>query len=511
MALITAFTIATRVAGFLFRIFLSRSIGAEALGMYQMAFSVFMVLLTFVSSGLPLVVSKFASAHNHTDKEKSGMVTGSIIIAVAFSVVLCGLVLLFRGVLSGVMTDERCIQILIVLLPAVVFEGVYSVLRGFFWGKQNFLVVCAVELFEQVARIIICMIMLIGTFTVLEKAVSAGVSLSISCVLSMLLVAILYRKHGGRLSKPTAIKTTLKTSAPITGVRLAGSLVQPLIAFIIPMQLIASGHTSSYAMSMLGIATGMTLPLLFIPSTLVNSLSMAIVPELSKANSLNQSSHIISRVQTSLNFCIFVSLFFVPLFIGAGETIGEFFFDNTQSGVLLASFAWTMVPMGITTITSAILNALGMEVKSFKNYVLGSVLLVLCILFLPKYVGIRALGIGLGACMTVTSILNYSLIKKHTRTTFVMAKPLLIMSLLVMPSAAITAFCCGFLINFFTRFFTLAVSCFMGALFFILLCSIFKVVQFEGLIASVKQRWIGFVTALKKWRLRRKQKWVTNV
>ena len=38
VALITGFSILTRIAGFLFRVYLSRAIGAEALGLYQVAF-----------------------------------------------------------------------------------------------------------------------------------------------------------------------------------------------------------------------------------------------------------------------------------------------------------------------------------------------------------------------------------------------------------------------------------------------------------------------------------------
>ncbi|MFA6860403.1 MAG: oligosaccharide flippase family protein [Clostridia bacterium] len=512
VALITLFTILTRFAGFFLRIFLSRTIGAEALGMYQLAFSIFAVLLTIVASGLPLTVSKLTSAETGIDSKKNNakIVSGALLIAFISSVILCLVVLIFRNFLSAILTDENCIKILIVLLPSVVFSGIYSVFRGYFWGKQNYFAVCIVELFEQVARIGICVLMLIGTFSVLDKAISAGASLSIACALSMILVAIMYFKSGGRLGKPT-IKKIVKSAAPVTGVRIAGSLVQPLIAIIIPIQLVASGYTTSSALSMLGIATGMTLPLLFIPSTLVSSLSMALIPDISQANSLGKNEHIISRVQSSLNFCIFVSLFFVPIFIGAGETIGKFFFGNIQSGILLSSFAWIMVPMGITNITSAFLNALGLETKSFKNYVLGSLILILCIWLLPKYIGIKSLGYGMGLCMILTSVLNISLLKRKTNSNYIIFKPLIIMGLLVVPSAAITSFTCGLLSNFFTDFFTLAISCSLGAIFYVVLCQIFKIVSFDTYFIKFKQKANSIKETYKKIKKRRKQKLVPNV
>ena len=58
---ITGFAVITRVLGFVFRIYLSRMLGAEMLGLYQVSLSVFMVLLTIVASGLPLVISKLSA------------------------------------------------------------------------------------------------------------------------------------------------------------------------------------------------------------------------------------------------------------------------------------------------------------------------------------------------------------------------------------------------------------------------------------------------------------------
>ena len=56
--IVTIFSVLTRAMGFVLRIILSRVLGAEILGYYQVAMSVFGVLLTLVASGLPLVVSR---------------------------------------------------------------------------------------------------------------------------------------------------------------------------------------------------------------------------------------------------------------------------------------------------------------------------------------------------------------------------------------------------------------------------------------------------------------------
>ena len=124
VALITGFSILTRIAGFLFRVYLSRAIGAEALGLYQVAFSVFIVLLTIVSSGLPFIVSRLTASYrvgeNH--KKQSGLLMSAIIIGLVVSALLCGCVLIFRSIFSKLFTDASCMMILIVLLPALLFS-----------------------------------------------------------------------------------------------------------------------------------------------------------------------------------------------------------------------------------------------------------------------------------------------------------------------------------------------------------------------------------------------------
>ena len=69
--IITVFNALDRALGFLFRIYLSREMGAESMGVYQVASSVFMALLTFITSGIPLVVSKSTAKAERTKTAES--------------------------------------------------------------------------------------------------------------------------------------------------------------------------------------------------------------------------------------------------------------------------------------------------------------------------------------------------------------------------------------------------------------------------------------------------------
>lgn len=490
VAIITVFAVITRVLGFVFRIYMSRVLGSELLGIYQISFSIFGVLLMLVSSGLPLVISKLTAKFS-TQRDKISehrMMSSALILALAFSFGLSAITLALSPVLNLILLDKQCVTILLILLPAVVFSAVYSVFRGNLWGHDKYFGVCATELFEQIVRIVLCIVF----FTFLNKSlsgvVSASLSLTIACFCSAALVVILYFAQGGRLKKPSkTYKEITKSATPITAVRFAVSMMQPLIAIIIPLMLEKAGYSTSQALGLYGIAAGMTFPLLFVPTTLVGSLSMAIIPDLSTAQTNNDAGHVKNRTSSSIAFALFISTFLVPLYIAVGEQVGMFFYDNATSGKLLARFAWVMIPMGLNNISTAILNGLGLEMKSFVNSLLGSVLMILGALILPKFVGIDALGYSLGLSMTLTALLNIRKIKKATNAHLNIFKPLLKMCFISVPVAALTSFLAGILEHFFTPFFVLAFSCSIGAIFFFLLCIIFKVINIDAYMIKMKK------------------------
>ena len=495
VVLITGFSVLIRIFGFLFRIYLSRTMGAEALGVYQVAFSVFMVLMTIVSSGLPFIISRMCASYRIgcETKKQGKLISSALIFGLIVSISICAIVILFRNLFAGLFTDESCIFILIALLPALVFSSVYSVFRGALWGQDNYLALCVSEFFEQIVRIAVCVLLLSPTASVLSKAVGVAWSMTIACAISAVFVALLYFIYGGKLARPgSEYKELIKRSTPITGVRVAGSLAQPLIALIIPLRLMAIGYTSSQALSLFGLAMGMTLPLLFVPTTLIGSLSTALVPDISMAVAKEDIRHIESRIRSSATFALFVSALFVPLFVGAGEQIGEFLFDNSLSGSILAASAWIMIPMGLTNISSSLLNSLGFEIKSCINYFIGAVVMFILMWFLPVICGVNALFWGMGICMCITSFLNILMLKRKTKVKLKIFKTLIYLLFISIPCSALTSFVCELCAIVMPSFFAIAFSCVTGVISFVLLCMVFNIVDiksyFNQIICKFKRK-----------------------
>ena len=149
---------------------------------------------------------------------------------------------------SWLFTDDRCLSnFLNYLLPAVFLTALFGVFRGWLWGKNNFFAVCFTEFVEQISRIVICFIYFQHLFFELNGASVASLSLTISCVISAIMIIIFFlynwREELENLKK--LYQDLLKGhQLQLTTVRIVTSLVQPLIAIIIPLRLVASGYTT---------------------------------------------------------------------------------------------------------------------------------------------------------------------------------------------------------------------------------------------------------------------------
>lgn len=488
---ISVFSLLTRVAGFLFKIYLAQAIGAEGLGIYQIAFSVFGVLETFVASGLPLVVSKFTSTFNAKNdyKSKFSCTTAALIIGLITAISLCIIVLVFKNLFGLLFTDKRCLNILLTLLPAIVFSSVYATLRGYLWGHKKYFWVSVSEFFEQVVRIIVCVVIFGLLYSTFDGAVAASVSLTIACALSCLLVIVVFIFVGGRLGNPKKFfKPVIKSTIPITGVRLASSLLMPLIAIIIPLRLVSVGYTNQQALSQYGIAMGMTFPLLFLPSTIVGSLAMALIPDISSDIASNNTKSVVNKIEASMKFTVFVSSAIIPIYLGLGKYLGLFLFNNATSGFYLSYACWIMIPITLNNIASSVLNALGLEVKGFVNYLIGAIFLILAIVFLPKYVGILSLVWGMGLCMSVAGILNIRMINKKLNIKLKITKTVFIMLAISLPCALLSNWTYGACKLVFPQVINLIVSGGLGGIMFVLLSIVFKQIELNSWFAKISKR-----------------------
>jgi O-antigen/teichoic acid export membrane protein len=107
-----------------------------------------------------------------------------------------------------------------------------------------------------------------------------------------------------------------------------------------------------------------------------------------------------------------------------------------------------MLPLGLSQITSSILNAVGLEMKSLKNYAISAGLLIISIYFLPAYIGTYSLIVGYLLMSITASILNLRMLSKRNLVSLNFSKTIFSMLAIAMLSTLLTSSVYHLLNNF---------------------------------------------------------------
>lgn len=416
---VTTLGVLTRGLSFLFRIYLSRKIGAESLGIYQISLSVFFLFAT-LSSGLPLTLSR-KTAEMHAIGKNSGeksLISATLLIGLIVSGGVVVIFYLLSQNLTFLFSDTRCIPLFLILLPSCISTAIYGIVRGWFWGRKRYEVFALTEFFECVVRILLGVLFISGIINGIDGATGTALSFTLSDYLCTIAIIGLFFIFGGRLNKPYGYKKIVKTALPLTAVRLYNSLINSLVAIIVPAMLISSGATQSEAMIDYGRVMGMALPLILSPSMLTGALNTVLVPEIASLKARGDNENLARKTLGSLGIAVFCALAFLSIFIPLGEKIGILFYEDKIAGSYVSNSAIIMVSIVLNGVTSTIMDSLGLEVKTMKNFIIGSLFLVISLLALPKFVGVYSIVIGFGLSYSVTTILNLVEIKKCLNLSF---------------------------------------------------------------------------------------------
>lgn len=428
--LVMVFSVATRLISFLFKIYLSREFGAELIGLYSMALAVFGLLTMIPSSGIPLSVSRMVAETNinKNSKRAYGIVSSGLIISLIVNVIVIGLFVIFRKPILSLLADERAETLVLIVLPATFSTCIYNVLRAYFMGKKDYLTYSVTELVEEILNVVIVLTITSGIIVAVTKANILILTFTIADILSFILIAILYFAKKNKLSKPYGGKEVLKSSTPITFMRLFSSLTTTFTAILLPNRLVQSGASIQFATEEYGRATGMAYPLLFAPLAITSALSVVLLPEIAELNASNNYSAISRKLDKSMNISYAISALFFIIYFSLGEDLCGLLFKDSRAGLFLSFASGMVLLISLCQLTTTSLNSVGKEKACFVSNTIGLALMILCLYLLPKYIGIYALAVGHTILFFVTFLLNNILLCKLKITNLSYYKPLFIIS-----------------------------------------------------------------------------------
>ena len=138
--ILTVVGILTRVMGFFYRIFLSRSFPAEEIGLYQLIFPVYTLAYAATSAGIETALARLVAASSA--KKQSAKAYSYLKAALLCSLFLsiCCLFLLQKNAVfltTVILGDPRCASLIFLIAYALPFAALHSCSCGYFLGLNS--------------------------------------------------------------------------------------------------------------------------------------------------------------------------------------------------------------------------------------------------------------------------------------------------------------------------------------------------------------------------------------
>lgn len=423
----------TGIFSFIFSIILSRQLGPEGMGLYGLVMPVYDLFICLICGGMITAISKVAAVYFAKDDFRN--LNRSIDISLMFNCIWALLVVCFVFVNSSyistyIIKDNRTIQAVQVMCPAMLFIGLSSVLKGYFYGISNIKVPAFIDISEKLFRIIF-MLSIVTLFSIngVKKTVTAAyITLAIGELSSFILLYICYKlrktKYKFSVSQPEdklqLLFNILIISFPLCLNGFLSTTLATASALIIPRRLVSSGIEYSVALSMIGKFKGMSLSIIFFPIIIVNSISTVLIPDLSEKISKKNYWEVENRILQVMKIAFLLGIATMMICLSIPDSLGQLFFKRTDLGSYIKFLALS-APVTFTAATTfGILNGLGKQNIILRNTLITSVeeLILLYILTGISWINIYGYGVTLIITSLTLLALNIYEIKKHVNLSF---------------------------------------------------------------------------------------------
>lgn len=373
---LTVLSALSQILGFGYRVALSRLVGAEVMGLYQLLMPVYSVLMSLTAVGLTACASNLtaqylALGNGQAVEQTRRMCLGLLAIGVAaLAVLVTGL---YDPISVYLLGDARTQLGLVLLLPCVLLTGVENLHKHIFYGAGLVRQPAFVELAEQLIRsaaVLGLLLMFLPQNP--ERTVGLIVAGMVACeVFSSITLSVLYRKRfqrekgrGRGETRCVLVRRIVGIAFPVGATALLGNIMGAANATLIPRKLVESGMDRAAAMSEFGVICGMTMPMLSLPTVFLGALSLVVVPRITRSVALCQSERVRHQAKRALTVVSVLILPAMAMMIVVGSDLAVLMFGRREAGEYLLPLGLAVVFSSYHAAFSGILNGVGKQGQS---------------------------------------------------------------------------------------------------------------------------------------------------
>lgn len=448
--ILTISSIIVKVIGSLNWIILSRVLGGEGIGLYQMGFPIYLMAITVSSAGVPVAISIITS-EKLANKDYRG---AKRVFNVSLRLLLISGLVFSSALLFGadflinqhIIRDARAYYSIIALAPAVFFVTFLASFRGYLQGWQIMTPTATSEVVEQLVRVITMLVFadLFMPYGLAYAAGGASMGAGAGAFCALLVLMWFYRRLKRRLheeieaqddsipqeSAGHIIKRLLKLALPVSLTSLMLPIGANLDLLIVPQRLEVAGFDVRHATELFGYLTGMAVPLVNLATIFTAAMTISLVPSISESRTLERFDAIRDKIRLAFRVAMIITF---PCFMGLfflAEKVAALIYNAPGAAGAIQTMSVGILFLGMHQISTGILQGLGKTAIPVINMILACLLKVVMSWWLTAIplLGIKGASMATVADFAVAAIINMAFIYKYTGFTFSLGsllKPLL--------------------------------------------------------------------------------------
>jgi stage V sporulation protein B len=406
-----------KLVGFILKIIVTRHLGTEGMGLYSILSPTSTLLSVIAVFSYSNAVSKIISEEESRAKD---LFISILPLSVLINIIFIIIIILFAPILSNTLLKEEELYYPIISLSLVMpFMSFSSIIKGYFWGKQNMMPYMLSNFIEQVVRLIIIVLFIdyfisISIIHALCFVILVNIigEISSEFVMILFMPKIKFKLKDIKINYKD-IKLVMNFCIPITFSKILSSISYFLEPIIITNMLLYVGYTKDYIVYEYGIINAYALSLLLMPQFFTQNMATSLVPELSKYYSMHNNKMCLKRIkQILLISCLIGGLSTIIITIFPNFFLNILYHTNEGIDYIKLLSPFTILFYAEYPLVNA-LQALGKSASAMKCTIISSIIRLICIvIFSLLHIGMYSLVISIIVNLITSTYMYYREIKK---------------------------------------------------------------------------------------------------
>ncbi|MBQ6836908.1 MAG: polysaccharide biosynthesis protein, partial [Clostridia bacterium] len=426
-------SIATKIIGAIFKIPLTNLIGADGMGVFGVAYTIYSTLFVISTAGLPIAISKMVAEANAVGNHKriKSILKVSLLSFSVIGILASFIMVIFAEPLTNLVGNTLAYYAVLAIAPSLFFVSIVSIIRGFYQGLSDMVPTAVSQVLESAGKLgfglLFAYILQSRGYSFEICAAGAILGVTLGTLMSAIYLFIIVGKKFKEYKNIDAdepfvplAKSIVKMAVPVTVGSAVLSLTNLIDMFLVMNRLqSAAGFSEMMANKLYG-AYNMSVTLYNLPQTFVVAISVSIIPAISSFIAQNNRIKTAETIGTAFKLASMIAF---PAGIGflilSKPILNLLYYSKPEDVViaapLLSYLGIAVMFIALVSLSNSVLQAIGkINVPVFTMLVGGIVKIAAnYILVGQPDVNINGAPIGTMCCYGVIAILNLIVIKKN--------------------------------------------------------------------------------------------------